>query len=83
MTKELKMVVGVALLAALALAGALGIFTFSAAQPVRPRQLSADRSFRSSASSGGAGRNRDGDHRLWMNSADFGLGKCCHGDAAC
>ena len=34
MTKELKMVVGVALLAALALAGALGIFTFSGAQPV-------------------------------------------------
>ena len=30
MTKELKMLVGVALLAALALAGALGIFTFSA-----------------------------------------------------
>ena len=34
MTKELKMLVGVALLATLALAGALGIFTFSAAQPV-------------------------------------------------
>ena len=31
MTKELKMVVGVALLVTLALAGALGIFTFSAA----------------------------------------------------
>ena len=35
MTKELKMVVGVALLAALALAGALGIFTFSGAQTVK------------------------------------------------
>ena len=34
MTKQLKMLVGVALLAALALAGALGIFTFSAVQPV-------------------------------------------------
>ena len=34
MTKELKMVVGMALLATLAVAGALGIFTFSGAQPV-------------------------------------------------
>ena len=42
MTKELKMVVGVALLAALALAGALGIFTFSAAQPVGAQTVSTD-----------------------------------------
>ena len=34
MTKELRMLVGVAFFAALALAGALGVFTFSAAQPV-------------------------------------------------
>ena len=35
MTKELKMLVGVAMFAALALAGALGIFAFSAGfQPV-------------------------------------------------
>ena len=46
MTKELKMLVGVALLAALALAGALGIFTFSAAQPVGAQTgPSATRSF--------------------------------------
>ena len=44
MTKELKMLVGVALLATLALAGALGIFTFSAAQPVGAQaDLSASR----------------------------------------
>ena len=40
MTKELKMLVGVAMLAALALAGALGIFTFSAAQPVAAQTTS-------------------------------------------
>ena len=45
MTKELKMVVGVALLAALALAGALGIFTFSGAQTVKADGHSATRSF--------------------------------------
>ena len=39
MTKELKMVVGVALLATLAVAGALGIFTFSAAQPVGAQRV--------------------------------------------
>ena len=42
MTKELKMLVGVALLATLALAGALGIFTFSAAQPVGAQTVSTD-----------------------------------------
>ena len=46
MTKELKMLVGVALLAALALAGALGIFTFSGAQPVGAQETpTAIRSF--------------------------------------
>ena len=46
MTKELKMLVGVALLATLALAGALGIFTFSGAQPVGAQATStATRSF--------------------------------------
>ena len=42
MTKQLTMMVGVALLAALALAGALGIFTFSAAQPVAAQAISTD-----------------------------------------
>ena len=42
MTKELKMLVGVALLAALALAGALGMFTFSPAQPVAAQSTSND-----------------------------------------
>ena len=64
MTKELKMLVGVALLAALALAGALGIFTFSAAQPVGAQgdAPTATRSFDPTV--GGSGRNRDGDHRI-------------------
>ena len=38
MTKQLTMMVGVAMFAALALAGALGIFAFSAAQPSQPRR---------------------------------------------
>ena len=42
MTKELKMLVGVALLAALALAGALGIFTFSGTQSVSAQAISTD-----------------------------------------
>ena len=52
MTKELKMLVGVALLVTLALAGALGIFTFSAAQPVGAQE-GATRSHATSVAPGG------------------------------
>ena len=45
MSKQLKMLVGVAVFATLALAGALGVFSLSSAQPVQADQHSATRSF--------------------------------------
>ena len=45
MTKQLKMLAGVAMLAILALAGTLGIFAFSAAQSVEAQTVPVTRSF--------------------------------------
>ena len=78
MTKELKMVVGVALLATLAVAGALGIFTFSAAQPVGAQETpTAIRSFDPMAvAPGGTVTVTIALENLEVCKAILGLGKC-------
>ena len=45
MSKQLRMLVGVAVFATMALAGMLGVFAFDAAQPVHAGEHSAERSF--------------------------------------
>ena len=63
MTKQLKMLVGVALFATLALAGALGIFTLQLRPGPDPDTDTDGHPKLFADDNSGSGRNRDGDHR--------------------